>query len=103
VENQFSRFDLADDNISKAVFDPIVTTYYEGENLMCAIKNSIPETEIFYTIDNTFPVKFGIKYTKPFLIPEGDFNLQTQTFRKDKDLGRTLKIHRTELEKRAKK
>ena len=103
TERHFQRFDLTKTNISKAVYDPIVHVYIENNSLMCELKNSIPNSEIYYTIDNTYPVQFGFKYMKPFEIPEGDLSLRTQTFRNDKPIGRQLQIHRTELKKRAEK
>lgn len=102
VENHFTRFDNAQINISKAVLDPIITVYKKDNKLICELKNSLPNTEIFYTINNTYPVKFGLKYTKPFVIPEGDLSLQTQTFKNGIAIGRSLKIDRKELEERAK-
>ena len=102
VENQFSLFDAEKINISKAVYDPIVLTYKEDSKLMCSLKNNIPHTEIYYTIDNTYPVKYGLKFTKPFEIPKGNLSLRTQTFRNGKPLGRSLLISRSELLKRAK-
>lgn len=103
IENHFTRFDAADENISKAVFDPIVTVYLENDKLICKLENSIPNTEIYYTIDNTYPVKFGEKYTNPFEIPTGNLSLRAQTYRNNKSLGRQLLIHRNDLEKRASK
>jgi hexosaminidase len=103
VENHFERFDNANQNISKAVLDPIIRVYYHEDTLMCALKNAIPNTDIFYTIDNTYPVKYGIKYKEPFIIPDGDFSLRTQTFRNKESLGRLLQVHREELVKRVKK
>ena len=101
VENHFIRFDNAHFNISKAVLDPVINVYIKNDQLMCELKNSIPDTEIFYTINNTYPVKFGFKYHVPFVIPEGDLSLRTQTFRNGIPIGGALKIHRSELEKRA--
>lgn len=103
TETHFSRFDAANTNISKAVFDPIVKVSKEGEKLMCELSNAVPNTEIYYTIDNTYPVQFGQKYTGSFEIPVGDLSLRTQVFRNGKSLGRQLLIHRTDLEKRVKK
>ena len=103
VENQFERFDMANLNISKAVLDPIIKVFNDGNKLMCELKNSVPDTDIYYTINNTYPVKFGLKYTEPFEIPEGDLSLRTQTFKNGKPIGRELKVHRTELEKRVSK
>ena len=103
TEMHFSRFDAAKTNISKAVFDPIVTVYKDIDKLMCELRNSVPNTEIYYTIDNTYPVQFGQKYTGSFEIPAGNLSLRTQTIRNGRPLGRELLIHRTELEKRASK
>ena len=101
TEIHFSRFDATKTNISKAVFEPIVTVSKDGDKLMCTLKNSIPNSEIYYTIDNTYPMQFGKKYTGAFEIPKGKLNLHTQTFRNGKPLGRELLINRVELEKRA--
>jgi len=103
VENQFKIFDKEKTNISKAVYDPIVKVYNDGNNLMCKLTNNIPNTQIYYTINNTYPVQFGLKYTKAFKIPNGDLKLRAQTFRNGKPIGRTLIIPRKELEKRAAK
>lgn len=101
VEEHFTRFDNAHLNISKAVLDPIINVYIKDDQLLCEFKNSIPDTEIFYTINNTYPVKFGLKYNEPFVIPEGNLSLRTQTFRNGMPIGRALKIHRSELVKRS--
>jgi hexosaminidase len=100
TEHHFQSFDATITNISKAVYDPIVHVYIENEILMCELKNSIPNSEIYYTIDNTYPVLFGLKYEEPFKVPEGDLSLRAQTFRNNKPIGRQLQIHRTELKER---
>lgn len=100
TEHHFQKFDAANTNISKAVYDPIVKVYIDNGALMCELKNSIPGSEIYYSIDNTYPVQFGLKYEGPFEVPKGDLSLRTQTFRNNQPLGRQLQIHRTELIKR---
>lgn len=103
TEKHFNRFETAKINISKAVFDPIITVYLENDKLMCKLENSVPNTEIYYTIDNTYPVKFGQQYIKPFEIPEGDLDLHTQTYRNGEFIGRKLHVSRKDLVKRIKK
>jgi hexosaminidase len=100
VENQFVLFDAESINISKAVYDPSVKVYKKGDSLMCQLKNNIPNSQIYYTIDNTYPVQFGKKYTNDFQIPKGDLYLRTQTFRNGKPISRTLIISRKDLVKR---
>jgi hexosaminidase len=102
TERHFTKFENDNINISKAVYDPIIRVYKEDDNLVCELKNSIPGSEIYYTIDNTYPVIFGKKYVGPFEIPNGNLSLRAQTFRDGKALGRELIIPRTELEKRVK-
>lgn len=96
----FQRFDQQNINISHAVLDPIVEVYKAGDKMMCKLKNNIPNTKIFYTIDNTYPVQFGKEYTGPFEIPAGDLSLRTQTFLNGTGIGRSLQIHRDDLKKR---
>ena len=101
TEIHFDRFDKTGTNISKAVYDPEVKVYKKDGKLMCELSNAVPGTEVWYTINNTYPVKFGTKYTEPFEIPEGLLDLRTQTLRNGKLIGRELRIPRSELEKRA--
>lgn len=103
TQAHFDRFDAAKTNISKAVLDPIVRVYKADEQLMCELKNSVPNSKIFYTIDNTYPVQFGKEYSKPFIIPKGNLKLRAQTFIHGKPVGRALIIDRTMLQKRVKK
>ncbi len=103
TEENMIRFDREGDNIAKAVFDPIVTVYKNDDVVMCKLENNIPGTEIYYSIDNTYPVKFAKKYTDPFMIPAGNLKLHTQTFREGKPIGHELIINREDLVKRIKK
>jgi len=100
TESHISRFESNNINISKAVFDPIIKVFKDEDKLMCEMKNSIPNTEIYYTIDNTYPVQFGVKYSGAFEIPDGNLSLRTQTFRNGKPIGRELLIDRNTLVKR---
>jgi hexosaminidase len=103
TEIHFKRFDASHTSISKAVYDPVITIRRADNQLICELKNSVPGTEIFYTVDNTYPVQFGEKYSEPFEIPMGDLSLRTQTFRDGKPLGRELIIPRKELERRVRR
>lgn len=101
TEKHFTRFETSGQNISRTVFDPVVEVFRENELLMCKISNSVPNTEIYYTIDNTYPPITGTHYTRPFEITQGELNLRTQVYRNGKPLGRELILPRTVLEQRA--
>ncbi len=102
TEYHFARFDAAKTPIAKAVLEPVVNTYMADGKLMVELKAEVQNTAIFYTIDNTYPVIFGNKYTGPFEVPKGNLNLRTQSYRNGQAIGRELIINRTELEKRIK-
>ncbi len=102
VENQFSRFDAAKVNISKAIYEPIVSVTKIENKVMIDLKSELQNTEIFYSVDNTYPVNYAKKYIGTFQLPEGDFSLRTQTFRNGAAIGRELIIKREELVNRAK-
>jgi hexosaminidase len=100
AQAHFVRFDDQEINICKAVLDPIVEVYKEGDKLMCKLINNLPNTIIYFSTNNTYPVAFATKYTQPFEIPQGDFKLRTQTFQNGRAIGRQLIIDRTDLIKR---
>jgi hexosaminidase len=102
TESHFSRFDAGNTNISKAVYEPIISLKKVDGKLMCELTNNVPNTDIYYTVDNTYPVNFGNKYESAFEIPEGDLSLRTQTFRNGRAIGRELLISREDLLKRVK-
>jgi len=102
TESHFKRFDEQHINVAKVIYEPEIKVYYEGRKLMCTLKNAFPDIEMFYTIDNTYPVTFGIKYEEPFEIPAGDLSLRVQSFRKGEPIGRLLQVPRKDLEARIK-
>lgn len=103
TETHFDRFDAEGVNIAKVIYEPVVKVKNSGRKLSCSLKTPFEGIEIYYTIDNTYPIKNGHKYQGPFDIPQGDFYLRTQSFRNGQPIGRILRIHRDELEKRAAK
>jgi len=100
TEKHFDRFDAANENISKAVLDPIVKMSKKGEDYILTLENNVPNTEIFYTINNSYPAKFGDKYTEAIVLPDGNYALRAQTFRDGKAIGRELYIDKKDLIKR---
>jgi hexosaminidase len=103
VEKHFKRFDLAEQSICKAVYDPIVKTKIEDGKLLCTLSSELANAEIYYTIDGTFPGKYSPKYSSSFVIPEGNVTFRTVAYRNGIQIGRTLTISREMLKDRAKK
>ena len=100
--SHFERFDERKINIAKTIYEPEVHVYKEGRKLMCKLTNSFSDIDMHYTIDNTYPVSFGIKYEEPFELPAGNYSLRVQSFRNGEAIERLLQIPRKDLESRAK-
>jgi len=102
TEAHFKRFDEQGVNVSKTIYEPNISVYKEGRKLMCEMKTPFSDIEMYYTINNTYPIEFGKKYEGPIEIPAGDYSLRVQSFRNGQPIERLLQIHRTDLEKRVK-
>ncbi|TDB68154.1 beta-N-acetylhexosaminidase [Arundinibacter roseus] len=102
TEAHFARFDAAERSISKAIYDVIVETNMQNDDLICTLSCDVPGVDIFVTDDNTFPDKFSPKYSGPFVVPTGPVTLKIVTYRNGQPLGRMLSLPRAELIKRAK-
>jgi hexosaminidase len=102
LDTYFTRFDEAGIPISKAVYEPVVEVKKEGEKYFLHLKTYWPGAEVYYSLNNTYPVKYSSKYEGPVEIPNGDLKLRTQTIKDGKELGRELIIPREDLIKRAK-
>ncbi|NNK89185.1 MAG: family 20 glycosylhydrolase [Saprospiraceae bacterium] len=102
VEHHFDVFDNKNRNICQAVYDPVIMVENKNEQVEVTLSCETPDVDIYYTIDNTFPVHFGKKYTGPFIVPKGNLSLKTQTYRNEKALGRLLSIHYDDLLNRTK-
>lgn len=96
------RFDQKNVNIAKTIYEPQVRVYKDGNKLMCELKNLFSDIDMYYTLNNTYPVTFGNKYEGPFELPKGDYSLRVQSFKNGKSVERLLQIHRKDLESRAK-
>lgn len=102
LEGEFKRFDNAEVNISKAIYEPEVKVIKRDNKFILELSTAIPNAEVFYSLDNTYPAKYAKQYNAPVEIPEGDLKLRTQTYRNGHELGRELIIPREDLIKRAK-
>lgn len=104
VEDHFSRMDAQQMKYSKAMYDPIVTTTLEGNDILkVQMENEVPGLDIYYSFDETNPDEFYPKYTKELTIPKDAATLKIVTYRNGKFIGRQLSLPVEELKKRAKK
>ena len=102
TEAHFKRFDEGNLNIAKTIYEPKVKVSMNGKKMICTLETPFEDIEMFYTIDNTYPVTFGSKYEEAFEIPNGELSLRVQSFRDGKPIGRLLQVTRKSLEERLK-
>lgn len=102
TEVHFDRFDEKKINVAKTIFEPEIHVYKDGRKLMCELKNPFEDIEMYYTINNTYPVIFGNKYEGPFEVPQGKLSLRVQSFRNGQPIERLLQVARKDLESRVK-
>lgn len=101
LETQFQRADLAGINYARGAYDAIITPSIKDGKLLVNLEAEIPQLDIFYSIDDTVPSKYGNKYSQTIEIPEGPITLRVITYRKGQPIGRLITLKRDELKKRA--
>ncbi len=104
VEAHFEKFEAADVNYAKSMYDPIVTTQLntKGEFII-KMEGEVEGLDIYYTIDDQMPDKYSDKYTAPFVLPEDVLSVRIISYRAGKPIGKFLNIPIESLKKRATK
>ncbi len=103
LETQMRRAERANINYARAAYDPIVMTTNADGKLTLMLDCEIPNSDIYYSLDDTMPGRCSLRYTQPVIVPEGNVTLRTITYRNGQPSGRQLTLKRDELVKRAKK
>jgi hexosaminidase len=100
MEKHFERADVAEINYSKGVYDAIVRTSRKDGKMTLSMETEIAGMEIYYTIDDTMPDKYSLKYTKSIELPEANITLRVQTYRNGIPTGRLITLKKQDLENR---
>lgn len=101
METHFDRSDIAEINVSRAVYDAIVRTSLKEGKLTLTMSTEIKGMDIYYTTDDAMPDKYCTKYTQPVALPDGPITLRVQTYRNGQPIGHLITLKRADLEKRA--
>jgi hexosaminidase len=100
AEYQFSRDDIAGINHSLAVYDAIINVSRKDGKMTVTLDTEMPGLDIFYTIDDTMPDSYTLKYSKPFILPDGPVTLRVITYRNGAPVGHLITLNPQELAKR---
>lgn len=102
VEHHFLRADQAEIKYARSMYNAIVTPYWTEDDLLeVELSSELPETDIYYTWDNTDPDCFTPKYESPLRVPKDATWLRIVTYRHGKPVGKVITLTVKELEKRA--
>ncbi len=102
VEHQFKRLDIEQVKYAPSMYDPIFTATKNAEGgLQIELATEVPNLQIHYSFDNSFPDQFYPVYSTPLTPPEDAVMLKIITYRGNKVMGRIITMPIKELKKRA--
>jgi hexosaminidase len=104
VEKHFARLNEAEVKYAPSMYDPSFTPAMGADSLIrVTLTNEIPDLDIYYSFDNSYPDKFYPKYTEPLVVPKDATQLRLITYRGKQPIGRMVTMPIAELRRRIRK
>lgn len=104
VEDHFERFDEAEMNYAKSMYDPIIkVTKNKQDTIVIDLTTEIEGLDLYYTLDQAIPNQYYPKYEAPIVVPKGVSLFRVVSYKDGKPMGRLISIPVEDLEKRVKK
>ncbi|MCX6218473.1 family 20 glycosylhydrolase [Spirosoma sp.] len=101
VEAHFKRFDAQDVNYALSVYNPIVTLKKHPMGMMeVTLGHELPDTYLYYSVDNTVPDDHFPLYTQPFQMPKGAERVKIIAYRNGKPIGKIVEVMMPKVEKK---
>jgi hexosaminidase len=100
LEAHFDRADVAEVNYSRAIYDPIITTFMKDGKLFLKMESEASSVLLHYTLDDAMPDEYCESYEAPIEIPTGTVTLRVISYRNGKPMGHLITLKRAELERR---
>ena len=101
VEKHFDRLNEAEIKYGPGVYDPSFSaTQTDDKKMLVELKTEIPDLDIYYSFDNSFPDRFYPKYTQALQVPKDATQLRVITYRGKQVIGRMLTMPIAELQRR---
>ncbi|GAB2515248.1 beta-N-acetylhexosaminidase [Spirosoma aerophilum] len=101
VEAHFNRFDAQDVNYARSVYNPIVTLKKHPMGMMeVTLSHELPDTYLYYSVDNTVPDDHFPLYTQPFLMPKGADRVKVIAYQNGKPIGKMVEVMMPVVEKK---
>jgi hexosaminidase len=103
VENQMERFDIAETNYSRSMYDPAFVAKKDARGeLQIELTTQIDGLSIHYSFDEFPPDRFYPVYKTALSVPKDAANLKVVTYRGKTQVGKQISMPVAELKKRAK-
>lgn len=100
VEKHFARFNEAEIKYAPSVYDPDFKPTMSGDKMNVELTDEIPDLDIYYSFDNSYPDRFYPKYTAPIEVPKDATQLKVITYRGKEPIGRMITMPVAELKRR---
>lgn len=100
AEKHFARFNEAEIKYAPSVYDPDFKPSMSGDKMNVELTNEIPDLDIYYSFDNSYPDRFYPKYSAPIEVPKDATQLKVITYRGKEPIGRMITMPVAELKRR---
>lgn len=102
TEQHFKRYDVAEINYSRSMYDPVFAAKRNADSsITITLSTEVKDLAIHYSFDEFFPDKFYPAYTSPLTVPKDAANLRVITYRNGVPVGKMITMPIAELKKRA--
>jgi len=93
VESHFKRAEAGGIKIAYSIYDPIIQYKKEKDKLFIELSSELPDVDIYYTLDESMPDDFSIKYKERFQIPQdAAITLRLHAYRNGKPIGHLITV-----------
>jgi hexosaminidase len=101
VENHFDRFEYAGIHYSTALYDPIIrVSKNSAGNLVISMTTEVEGLELYFTLDNAWPMHYYNTYTEPIVVPEDVDIFRVVSYKDGKPVGKVITLTADQLNKR---
>ncbi|MDP9078419.1 MAG: family 20 glycosylhydrolase [Bacteroidota bacterium] len=101
VEKHFARLNEAEVKYAPSMYDPDFKPKIAADSTISVeLINEIPNLDIYYSFDNSYPDRFYPKYTAPLEVPKDATQLRVITYRGKEPIGRMITMPVAELKRR---
>lgn len=101
VEQHLARLAEAEIKYAPSMYDPDFAVSQGADSLLrVSLTTELPDLDLYYSLDNSYPDRFSAKYSQPVVIPGETKQLRVISYRGKVPLGRMITLPVAELKSR---